>query len=150
MIIFDLNPCLRCCRRSAWNHHAFLLRLAYKNLSSKLIHVNRVSSSPAPRASKLLHRLCSHSLRSEAALKVFFGYMPHLSFFLPEQIQQNNPTAFNYYATVATNLTLPWNPLVLAIGSMSKLPKVTMLCYNIYGELHNGKKGAEDIMGTRF
>ena len=76
--------------------------------------------------------------------------MPHMSFFLSEQIQQNNPTAFKYYATVATNLTLPWNPLVLAIGSMSKLPKVTMLCYNIYGELHNGKKGAEDIMGARF
>src|SRR5574344_1740112 len=91
MIIFGLNPCLRCCRRSAWNHHAFLLRLAYKDLSSKLIHVNRVSSSPVPRASKLLHRLRSHSLRSEAALKVFFGYMPHLSLFLSEQIQQNNP-----------------------------------------------------------
>ena len=45
MIIFGLNPCLRCCRRSAWNHHAFLLRLAYKDLSSKLIHVNRISLS---------------------------------------------------------------------------------------------------------
>ena len=106
MIIFGLNPCLRCCRRSAWNHHAFFLRLAYKDLSSKLIHVNRVSSSPAPRASKLLRRLRSHSLRSEAALKVFFGYMPHLSLFLSEQIQQNNLTMINKHETVATNLTL--------------------------------------------
>ena len=106
MIIFGLNPCLRCCRRSSWNHHAFLLRLAYKDLSSKLIHVNRVSSSPAPRASKLLRRLRSHSLRSEAALKVFFGYIPHLSLFLSEQIQQNNLTMINKHETVATNLTL--------------------------------------------
>ena len=42
---------------------------------------NSLSLLAQPRASKLLHRLRSHSLRSEAALKVFFGYMPHLSLF---------------------------------------------------------------------
>ncbi|MBQ5732317.1 MAG: hypothetical protein IIV59_04115, partial [Selenomonadaceae bacterium] len=33
-------------------------------------------------------RLRSHSLRSEAALKVFFGYMPHLSFFVPDRYKK--------------------------------------------------------------
>ena len=42
---------------------------------------NSLSLLAQPRASKLLHRLRSHSLRSEAALKVFYGYMPHLSSF---------------------------------------------------------------------
>ena len=36
----------------------------------------------------------SLSLRSEAALKVFFGYMPHLSLLRSEQIQQNDPRRF--------------------------------------------------------
>ena len=39
---------------------------------------NSLSLLAQPHASKLLLRLRSHSLRSEAALKVFFGYMPHL------------------------------------------------------------------------
>ena len=56
---------------------------------------NSLSLLAQPRASKLLRRLRSHSLRSEAALKVFFGYMPHLSLFVSEQIQQNNTTATN-------------------------------------------------------
>ena len=53
---------------------------------------NSLSLLAQPRASKLLPRLRPHSPRSEAALKVFFGYMPHLSLFVSEQIQQNNST----------------------------------------------------------
>ena len=51
---------------------------------------NTLSLLAQPQASKLLRRLRSHSLRSEAALKVFFGYMPHLSLFVSEQIQKHH------------------------------------------------------------
>ena len=67
---------------------------------------NPLSLLAQPHASKLLRRLRSHSLRSEAALKDFFGYMPHLSLFMSEQIQQNNTTSTNEYEALATNPTL--------------------------------------------
>ena len=50
-------------------------------MGSSSTHENTLSLLAQPHASKLLRRLRSHSLRSEAALKVFFGYMPHLSLF---------------------------------------------------------------------
>ena len=39
-------------------------------------HENSLSLLAQPHASKLLRRLRSHSLRSEAALKVFVGVLP--------------------------------------------------------------------------
>ena len=77
MIIFGLNLCLRCCRQSAWNHHASFLRLAYKDLSSKLITATGFRHTYY--ASRLLSSCCAPKRN-----KGFLWGQPRLLPFQPE------------------------------------------------------------------